>query len=92
MMRAACGPLTLADVRTAGTPTLRVECLCCFRSGRYDLARLIATHGATAPLERLKYTFARTCPHIFAASIYDRCGVYYPDALQIIQTKGKGPL
>lgn len=79
MTRAACGSVTLGQVENAGIESLRVECLCCPRKGRYNVAGLIARHGPQAQLERLKNAFAASCPGIRAASIYARCGVYYPE-------------
>jgi len=36
------------------------------------------------PTRTLKYAFAASCPRIGAASMYDRCGVYYPELVQIM--------
>jgi hypothetical protein len=44
------GSLTLSDIRE---PTLAIGCERCGRHGRYNVARLIATHGADAKLTEL---------------------------------------
>jgi hypothetical protein len=41
------GSLTLSDIRE---PTLTIGCERCGRHGRYNIARLIAAHGADAKI------------------------------------------
>jgi hypothetical protein len=63
------GALTLADIRAS---TLTIACERCGRHGRYNVARLIAAHGADAKLPVLLATLAN-CEKARSASIYDRC-------------------
>ena len=49
------GSLTLSDVRE---PTLSIGCEPPGRHGRYNIARLIAAHGADAKLTELLMTLA----------------------------------
>jgi hypothetical protein len=58
--------------------TLEVACTRCPRHGRLRLSRLIAEHGAGASLPMLRTVFAGDCPRINARSVYDQCGVHYP--------------
>jgi hypothetical protein len=63
------GALTLSDIRG---PTLTIACERCGRHGRYNVRRLIATHGADAKLPALLATLAN-CEKARLASVYDRC-------------------
>jgi hypothetical protein len=63
------GAMTLSDIRE---PTLAIVCEPCGRYGRYNVARLIAAHGADAKLADLLVTLAE-CPKVRSFSIYDRC-------------------
>jgi len=63
------GSLTLSDIRE---PTLTIVCERCGRHGRYNVARLIAAHGADAKLTELLVTLAN-CEKARSLSIYDRC-------------------
>jgi hypothetical protein len=51
-------------------------CERCGRYGRYDVKRLIATHGADAKLRYLLATLAN-CEKARSASIYDRYQAHY---------------
>lgn len=57
---------------------LHVACVRCRRKGRYRITGLIDRYGATMGLPELRYLIAADCPRIRSASIYDRCGAYYP--------------
>ena len=48
----------------------------CGRHGRYNVARLIAAHGADAKLTELLVTLAN-CEKARSFSIYDRCKARY---------------
>jgi hypothetical protein len=61
------GSLTLSDIRE---PTLTIACERCGRHARYNVARLIAAHGAK--LTELLVTLAN-CEKARSVSIYDRC-------------------
>jgi hypothetical protein len=63
------GSLTLSDIRE---PTFSIVCERCGRRGRYNVARLIAAHGADAKLSDLLVTLAN-CEKARSLSIYDRC-------------------
>jgi hypothetical protein len=63
------GALILSDIRE---PTLTIRCARCGRHGRYNVQRLIATHGADAKLTDLLSTLAN-CQKARSASVYDRC-------------------
>ena len=68
--------ITLGDL--AGTITmLEVACRRCERRGRLRVARLIEQHGDMR-LPELRYILASDCPRAAAASISERCDVYYP--------------
>jgi hypothetical protein len=63
------GSLTLSDIRE---PTLAIACQRCGRYGRYNVARLIAAHGADAKLTDLLVTLAN-CEKARSVSVHDRC-------------------
>jgi hypothetical protein len=63
------GSLTLSDIRE---PTLAIACERCGRHGRYNVARLIAVHGADAKLTDLLPTLAN-CEKARSVSVHDRC-------------------
>jgi hypothetical protein len=63
------GSLILYDIRE---PTLTIVCERCGRRGRYNVARLIATHGADAKLTDLLVTLAN-CEKARSVSVHDRC-------------------
>ncbi len=68
--------VTLGDL--AGKITmLEVACSRYERRGRLHVARLIEQHGDMR-LPELRYILAGDCPRAEAASISDRCSVYYP--------------
>jgi len=72
------GAFTLAEI-AAKLTMLEVTCSRCERRGRLSLARLIERHGADASLGDLQSVIAHGCPRLNATSIYDRCGVHYPE-------------
>jgi hypothetical protein len=63
------GSLVLSDIRE---PTLAIACQRCGRYGRYNVARLIAAHGADAKLTDLLVTLAN-CEKARSVSVHDRC-------------------
>jgi hypothetical protein len=63
------GSLTLSDICA---PTLSIGCERCGRHGRYNVARLVAAHGADARLTELLATLAN-CEKARSLSIHDRC-------------------
>jgi hypothetical protein len=63
------GSLTLSDIRE---PTLAIGCERCGRHRRYNVARLIAAHGADAKLTDLLVTLA-SCDKARSVSVHDRC-------------------
>lgn len=69
--------ITLADL--VGTISfLEVACNRCERRGRLSVDRLIHEHGAAMALPSLCATLAADCPRRRAPSIYNQCGVHYP--------------
>jgi hypothetical protein len=70
------GAFTLSDVRE---PTLSLVCEPCGRRGRYNIARLIETHG-DAKLTDLLIMLA-DCPKARSVSIHDRCKAVYGQRL-----------
>lgn len=71
------GSTTLGDVEKQ-LAMLEFACRKCERFGRYRIARLIEQHGRDMNLPTLREIIAADCPKQQAVSIYDRCGVYYP--------------
>jgi hypothetical protein len=63
------GALILSDIRE---PTLTIRCERRGRHGRYNVARLIAAHGAEAKLPDLRATLAN-CEKARSFSIHNRC-------------------
>lgn len=75
--------ITLADI--AGRLThLHVECTKCGRSGRYNVARLLATHGPETTLHAITDPLSADCPNRRVAGYYDRCNVRCPDLPKVI--------
>jgi hypothetical protein len=71
------GAYTLADCTK---PTLELACRKCERSGRFNVARLIAEHGADMKLPELRHILAkcpRTEPSQRPVSESDPCAVEY---------------
>jgi hypothetical protein len=67
------GAMTLADLRE---PTIEIVCERCGRYGRYNVKRLITTHGADARLPDLLPTLAN-CQKASSFGIHDRCKAKY---------------
>jgi hypothetical protein len=72
------GAVTLSDVAKRQA-MLEVGCRKCDRRGRYRVANLISKYGADASLPELRFALAADCPRSKAFSLYDECGVYYPN-------------
>jgi hypothetical protein len=71
------GAVTLGDL--AGKITmLEVACDRCERHGRLRVAKLIAQHGADMGLPELRHIIASDCPRNVAVSLYELCGIEYP--------------
>jgi hypothetical protein len=66
------GAMTLSDELQ---PALELVCEQCGRRGRYNVARLLATHG-DAKLTDLLAALA-DCPKARSLSIHDRCQAVY---------------
>ena len=71
------GALTLAQVAQR-TAVLEIACRRCERHGRYDVARLVARHGAGIDMPDLRRVLSANCPRWKTHSIYDLCGVHFP--------------
>ena len=73
------GVITLGEMRAKGMTMLEVACRRCERQGRLRIERLIAEHEAEVLDPRA--AIAADCPRMRnpAASIYDRCGVHFPE-------------
>jgi hypothetical protein len=74
------GMITLGDMRRRGMTMLEVACRRCERRGRLSIARLIAEHGRDDH-EDLRALIAHDCPRMREpqASIYELCGVMFPE-------------
>ena len=70
------GAVTLGDITDTIT-MLEVACDC-ERRGRLRVTRLIAQHGVEVGLPELRHILASGCPHTGAVSLYDQCGIHYP--------------
>jgi hypothetical protein len=77
------GPVTLGDIADKIT-MLEVACSRCGRFGRLRVSRLIEQHGADAKLPALREILAGDCPRVGATSIYERCGVRYPQLPRVL--------
>jgi hypothetical protein len=75
----ADGVITLGDMRAKGMTMLEVACRRCQRRGRLSIERLIREHGSG--VLDLRAIIAADCPKMRnrSASIYDRCGVHFPE-------------
>jgi thymidine kinase len=77
------GAVTLGDIADKIT-MLEVSCSRCGRYGRLRVARLIERHGENAKLPALRQILAGDCPRVGAASVYERCGVRYPQLPKLL--------
>ena len=70
---------------------LEVACRRCERRGRLRIERLIAEHGSG--VLDLRAIIAADCPRMRnpSTSIYDRCGVHFPELLVLDKVNGRGP-
>jgi len=80
------GSITLGELQ-GKLEMLVIACHRCERHGRLNVARLIAEHGAGMGLPHLRAVLAGDCPHARAASINDRCGVFYPQLPALFPTR-----
>ncbi len=72
------GAVTLAEI---AAPMFEVACSRCGRHGRHgrlSVTKLIRQYGADAKLPDLREVLAADCSRVGATSIYERCGVRYP--------------
>ena len=74
---ASKGAVTLGDI-VGRVRMLEIACRHCERRGRLRVDRLIAEHGADLTLPYLRERLAGDCPRLLSASIYERCGAYFP--------------
>jgi hypothetical protein len=70
------GSVTLGDL-AGKIAMLEIACSRCERRGRLQMDRLIERHGDTE-LPELGCVLAGDCPRAEAASISDRCDVFFP--------------
>lgn len=72
--------ISLGDMEAKGMRMLEVACRKCARHGRLSIARLIAEHGRDDHGD-LCALIAHDCPRMrnLSASIYERCGVHFPE-------------
>ena len=68
------GAVTLGDI-TGKITMLEVACE---RRGRLRVVGLIAQYGAEMGLPELRHILASGCPRPGAVSLYDQCGIHYP--------------
>jgi hypothetical protein len=71
------GAVTLGDI-VGRVRMLEIACRHCKRHGWLSVARLITEHGADITLPYLRERLAGDCPRLHSASIYERCGAYFP--------------
>jgi hypothetical protein len=64
------GAVTLGDI----TDTITMLEVACERRGRLRVAQ----HGAEMGLPELRHILASDCPRAGAVSLYDQCGIHYP--------------
>lgn len=76
------GAITLADL-AGKIAMLEVACSRCDRTGRLSVARLTRQHGPHAGLPSLRHVIAADCPRRAAVSLYDLCGVFYPQLVVV---------
>jgi hypothetical protein len=70
------GAVTLGSI-AANITMLEVACSRCERHGRLSVGKLIG-RGPETKLPELRTIIADDCPRMRAVSVYDRCGVHYP--------------
>jgi hypothetical protein len=68
------GAVTLGDI----TDTITMLEVACERRGRLRVTRLIAQHGVEVGLPELRHRLPSDYPRTGAVSLYDQCGVHYP--------------
>lgn len=73
------GAWVLSEVAAVGLKQMDVACKKCERRGRVSVARLLAEYGPDMPLPDLPVRIAIGCPRVDTASIYDRCGAWFPN-------------
>jgi hypothetical protein len=76
------GAVTLGDIADR-LAMLDVACSKCDRRGRLSVAKLIAEHGSDMRLPDLRERLAGDCPRVRSASVVDRCGVHYPQLVEL---------
>jgi hypothetical protein len=78
--RVTTGLITLGQMQAKGMTMLEVACRKCERRGRLSIARLIAEHGRDDHGD-LRAAIAHDCPRMQKpqASIYELCGVMFPE-------------
>jgi hypothetical protein len=64
-------------------PMLDVACSKRDRRGRLSVAKLITQHGADMRLPDLREILAGDYPRARSSSVVDRCGVHYPQLLEL---------
>ena len=74
---ASKGAVTLGDI-VGRVRMLEIACRHCERHGWLSVARLVEEHGADLTLPYLRERLAGDCPRLLSASIYERCGAYFP--------------
>ena len=73
----ANGSKTLGEVADSGEAQLVVICEPCSRTGRYNVARLIETHGRDASLPDLLSYVTRSCNRPAIPGAHHRCHAVY---------------
>jgi hypothetical protein len=77
------GSVALGDV-AARASHLEIACSRCERRGKYHLARLVARLGQDFPMTDLGAELT-ACPNRSAASHHERCDVYFPGLVALLQ-------
>ena len=74
---ASKGAVTLGDI-VGRVRMLEIACRHCERHGWLSVLGLVQEHGADLTLPYLRERLAGDCPRLRSASIYERCGAYFP--------------
>ena len=87
------GVADLLDLKQAGIARVELACRRCTREGNYSVEGLLQRYGPKMRMTELRHRIAADCPKQGgSASIYDRCGVHYPNAEDWSHVTGRNGL
>jgi hypothetical protein len=75
--------ITFGDIEGKLT-ILRVECTKCPRTGRYNVAKLIAQYGRSGNLSKWVSDLKSDCPKREAVALNERCDLVCPDVSKVL--------